>query len=137
MLNRSIPAEETAYQELLSASKSMTGVNFALLMRHDDALTVHRRENQPCQGGEMRKYAMTYGRPEYGDPPPKALHPNCTRPQDYRPADLRHPFPNGIPEGVSRCYLDRPRDLTFMQATVSVGPYQKIGLGGTEFSLND
>ncbi len=49
----------------------------------------HKRPEQPCLGGELRKYYMTHG-------------DDCTRPQDDRPGDLEHPFPKtGAPAGVA------------------------------------
>lgn len=78
-----------AYKELKVAGLKMTGTNFALGMRRDTGkVRVFKRPNQPCQGGEMRKYEST--------------HPgDCTRPKDPRPGDLRMPFPLGTPEAVA------------------------------------
>jgi hypothetical protein len=49
----------------------------------------HKRPDQPCLGGELRKYLKTHGA-------------DCTRPEDNRPGDLEHPFPKtGAPAGVA------------------------------------
>lgn len=77
------------FEELKQAVRDGQGTNFTLAMRDDETgeISLHRRYNQPCQGGEMRKY--------------KTTHPDdCTRPDDRRPTDLRHPFPKGTPEAV-------------------------------------
>lgn len=78
-----------AYDKLLKLATTMSGINFALAMRNEAGeIKVYPRENQPCQGGEMRKYGES--------------HPgDCTRPNDRRPTDLRKPFPDGIPEAVA------------------------------------
>lgn len=75
------------YEEMRKAVKAMSGINFVLGMQTDDGnYQVWKRPNQPCQGGEMRKYGIT--------------HDDCTRPKDRRPGDLTHPFPDGKPIAV-------------------------------------
>ena len=75
------------YDEMREAVRTMSGINFVLGMQTDDGkYQVWRRPNQPCQGGEMRKYGIT--------------HDDSTRPLDRRPGDLTHPFPDGKPIAV-------------------------------------
>jgi hypothetical protein len=80
------------------------GVNSTLLMEHDVYKGRHGikgqdwssnakdysfwpRWNQPCQGGELRKYASVHGK-------------ECTQPLSGKPGDLHHPFPEGNPVAV-------------------------------------
>lgn len=78
---------EEMYDEMRAAVRTMPGINFVLGMQTDDGkYQVWKRPNQPCQGGEMRKYGIT--------------HDDCTRPEDPRPGDLTHPFPDGKPIAV-------------------------------------
>lgn len=104
-----------AMKELTRLASNMTGANFALCMRENDgSLKIHTRENQPCQGGEMRKYGET--------------HKDCTRPDDPRPGDLRHPFPSGIPEAVSVCLsiVNRNTKPVLEFITGQESPYRSV-----------
>lgn len=75
------------YAEMRKAVNEMQGTNFVLGMLTDEGqYQVWRRPNQPCQGGEMRKYGIT--------------HDDSTRPLDPRPNDLYYPFPDGKPIAV-------------------------------------
>lgn len=107
--------ERKAYDLAVDHAQDSSGINFCLVMRDKETgeLSVHRRQNQPCQGGEMRKYGKR--------------SPN--RANDYRPSDLHSPFPEGIPEAVSWYYpLISDRHLNFLLSDKS--PYRK-GFGST------
>lgn len=82
-----VGSEEEMWDVLREKATYMSGINFALGMRTDEGqLQVWVREDQPCQGGEMRKYGIT--------------HDDSTRPKDPRPGDLYYPFPDGTPLAV-------------------------------------
>lgn len=109
---------EEEYQEVLSRAtdffKKAQGINFALFMRNDDGKIVcHERHNQPCQGGEMRKYSSTHGE-------------DCTRPNDRRPTDLKHPFPDGVPEAVAVKFQGSNFSPREFQNLLSNGPYSRV-----------
>lgn len=112
--------EQKIYKEFRRVcSQSNQGMNFHLLMKEDGVLKIHSRKNQPCQGGEMRKYETS--------------HPgDCTRPLDDRPNDLHHPFPKGEPVAVGRSYRDYNLDRRMVEDILSEGPYRKIGLETTD-----
>lgn len=81
---------DEARNEMIELAKRMTGTNFAVCVEKEDGTySTYSRVNQPCQGGEMRKYFETHGN-------------LCTRPDDKRPGDLRDPFPSGKPVMISR-----------------------------------
>ena len=70
-------------------------IHYCFVTRHAETgkYQFHERPDQPCIGGELRKYTESHG------------EDNCTRPNDDRPGDLCHPFPkskNRLPAGV--CY---------------------------------
>lgn len=93
--------DRSVYLQMMhSVSKHSQGISFVLLMQHPVAphntydrhkyfdYSIHPRFNQPCQGGETRKYEST--------------HPGeCTQPHNSKPHDLFHPFPDGIPSAIS------------------------------------
>lgn len=84
------PGVSVKESEMISAlhakNQTMTGICFTLAMRGEDGeVTLHERINQPCYG-ELRKY--------------KSIHDDATQPE-YRPGDLRHPFPSGTPEALA------------------------------------
>lgn len=86
-----VNSKEEMYDVMRSFVRRMSGLNFVLGMQTDDGVyQVWPRENQPCQGGEMRKYKIT--------------HDDCTRPEDFRPEDLEYPFPDGKPLAVGFGY---------------------------------
>jgi hypothetical protein len=126
MLDKNIKSESEGIDELRHHARSMTGMNFALAMRDhvdgdDDRITVYPRENQPCQGGEMRKYGKR--------------SPN--RPKDPRPGDLHDPFPDGILEGVSIHWQTLPKKDMIEFLTSQESPYRK-GVGpNTEHILDE
>ena len=65
------------------AAKEAHGTSFVLAMADDEGnVTIHPRNNQPCQGGETRKYIKTHGAA-------------CTQPENAKPGDLHNPFPDG------------------------------------------
>ena len=96
-------AKEQFIQIMQSVSKRATGTGFVLLMEHPFTkvdvygsgkekiffdYSIHPRFNQPCQGGELRKY--------------ESSHPGrCTQPHNERPGDLYQPFPDGKPAAVA------------------------------------
>jgi hypothetical protein len=122
MLDLSKPEELAVYREAEQAARNMQGTNFALIMRQGDSLKLYRRETQPCQGGEMRKYAkISYPPADQG----KVLHEDCTRPDDPRPSDLKHPFPDGIPELVAVHFQKEMPERMFEDLYV-YGPYSKL-----------
>ena len=107
----------TTYTHLLplfeEAVRQAQGTNSALIMEHDVVKGRHGiagqkwskdyttsakdhsiwlRWNQPCQGGEMRKYAEIHG-------------DECTQPKSQKPCDLHHPFPEGNPVAVGVRFL--------------------------------
>lgn len=123
MIDLKKESERIMYRELISSVREAVGTNFTLLMRNSETeeLTLHKRYNQPCQGGELRKYKKT--------------HPNdCTRPDDPRPQDLRHPFPDGIPEAVGVMFvnfnsLNGGISPLFVCDLLDFGPYRHIAKG--------
>lgn len=104
--------EHTVYAEARQFVAEAQGTNFCLWMRQGDDLVKFERHNQPCQGGEMRKYKKTH--PE-----------TCTRPDDPRPGDLRHPFPDGIPEAVAVRFRN-PIPYEILDSIFESGPYSKV-----------
>lgn len=69
--------------------KLVGGISWAMLTFEKDSnepWKLHVRNNQPCYG-EMRKYKVTHGSA-------------CTQPEDKRPSDLHHPFPEGTPMAI-------------------------------------
>lgn len=76
-------------EELRKITPKLSGLSYCIVVRNEkDEIEIHRREDQPCIGGEHRKYKASHG-------------DDCTRPQDYRPGDLRNPFPKGTPVALS------------------------------------
>ena len=83
------------------ASKA-SGINFTLMMSKECGYgsrtegyldySFHPRFNQPCQGGETRKYSC--------------IHDDCTQPHNEKPSDLAAPFPDGRPEAIAFAGLD-------------------------------
>lgn len=139
-----------AYEDFRKKTTKMTGTNFGLLMSRviDGKLVfeAHYRNNQPCQGGEMRKYkyhswSKCPVKPKPSEVPytvPKVpgnyLHgESCTRPDDQRPGDLRYPFPEGVVEAVSRNY-DNTYSKSFPLFFNSNSPYRSAF--GSEGSLD-
>ena len=122
--------DNAALRSLEYLADNMRGRNFALAMRDEEGyLTVYPREHQPCQGGEMRKYKFK-GAYDAGYKEGALLHgDDCTRPDDPRPGDLCHPFPDGTPEAIAVClYTSQNADL--MEFFLSDdSPYRK-GIGG-------
>lgn len=120
MVNFTSEEEQKAYKEFRKVSSQPgQGMNFHLLMKQDGVLKPYSREHQPCQGGEMRKY--------------RSSHPgDCTRPQDGRPGDLQHRFPEGEPVAIGRSYADLNMDRRMIEDILSEGPYRKIGLETTD-----
>ncbi len=114
MLDLNNPVDKKAFDELHGYAHTMTGTNFALAMRNPDgSVTVYPRQNQPCQGGEMRKYYKTHG-------------DRCTRPKDPRPSDLHKPFPDGVVEGVSLNLGNKSHSMEFAKFLFSSeSPYRK------------
>jgi len=114
MLDLNIEAERKAFEEASYHARTMAGTNFCLVMRQEDgSLTVHPRPNQPCQGGEMRKYETS--------------HPgDCTRPNDPRPNDLKYPFPSGTPEAVSIHWNSNYLSDEFFNDLIDFSPYRKL-----------
>ena len=82
--------EESGYilPKLEDFLNTASGIAFCLVMRDSSGgLQIYPRINQPCWG-ELRKY--------------KSTHPSdCTQPEDRRPGDLSHPFPDGTPEALA------------------------------------
>lgn len=119
MISNSSHIDQSAIHSLRYLANQMHGCNFALAMRDKEGyLTVYPRENQPCQGGEMRKYGKTHGE-------------KCTRPDDRRPGDLTNPFPDGVVEAVAvrlRVHHD-PEMMDFFLSSDS--PYKK-GFGSSK-----
>jgi hypothetical protein len=144
----------TTYTHLLplfeEAVRQAIGTNSALIMEHD----VHKgrhgisgqswskeyggitakdhsiwlRWNQPCQGGEMRKYAEVHG-------------DECTQPKSQKPRDLHHPFPEGNPVAVGVRFRmdtvikpDNENILSFLYQN-SESPY-RAGHGKSSFVRN-
>lgn len=127
--------DNAALRSLEFLADNMHGINFALAMRDQDGyLKIYPREDQPCQGGEMRKYKYA-GRSDscYVSGKKVELHGDeCTRPDDPRPGDLSDPFPDGIPEAVAICLKDRPQNPEMVEFFLSEkSPYRK-GHGGRE-----
>ena len=71
------------FKDMEKAAKKGTSTSFVLGMVNDKGeFSIHPRNNQPCQGGETRKYFSTHGE-------------RCTQPENTKPSDLHHPFPDG------------------------------------------
>lgn len=80
--------DEKTLEELRKITPKLSGISYCIVTRDGDNIKIHCRENQPCIGGEHRKYNKT--------------HPgDCTRPNDPRPGDLSDPFPKGTPVALS------------------------------------
>lgn len=79
---------EEILEELRKITPGLRGRGFCIVTEHDGQIQIHRREEQPCWGGELRKYKKTHG-------------DDCTRPNDSRPSDLHWPFPAGTPVALS------------------------------------
>lgn len=132
----------TYLQIMHSVSRHSSGTSFILLMEHSvqghhisdrdyKDYSIHPRFNQPCQGGETRKYESH----NPGD---------CTQPHDRKPTDLFHPFPDGRPSAISfplsgHKVVDKNEDA-FLRACISAdSPWLKGfgGVGNVEFLTND
>lgn len=126
MLDLTNPRDRRALGEAMGYAGKMQGLNFCLVMRNPDGnLTLYPRENQPCQGGEMRKY--------------ESSHPgDCTRPQDCRPTDLHHPFPDGTPEAVAVKFntLNPFPEELFRQIVGTASPYRNAGCWGKVWPIS-
>jgi hypothetical protein len=85
---------------LESISHHATGTSFVLMMEHNvkghgssnyelgyKDYSYHPRFDQPCQGGETRKYT--------------GFNKDVTQPHNKKPSDLYHPFPEGKPSAIS------------------------------------
>lgn len=72
---------------MMDLGDKASGTSFVLAMEHEGKVTLYPRNNQPCQGGETRKYYRTHG-------------DACTQPENSKPSDLHHPFPKGRPVGI-------------------------------------
>lgn len=89
----------TALSLLHTVSKSLTGTNSTILTSREGwnsggqkyakrTYSIHPRPDQPCQGGELRKYEVT--------------HPGrCTQPHSPKPPDLWDYFPDGKLEAIA------------------------------------
>ena len=76
-------------EELRVITPKLSGLSYCIVVRNENnEIEIHKREDQPCIGGEHRKYKASHG-------------DDCTRPQDYRPGDLHWPFPKGTPVALS------------------------------------
>lgn len=118
MLDPQNETDAEALEELRNFARTGQGLNFALAMRNPDGkVKVYRRQNQPCQGGEMRKYYDTHG-------------DLCTRPGDRRPGDLEHPFPPGVVEAVS-VHFSAERDSLLRAAFSNDSPWLR-GFGSPD-----
>jgi hypothetical protein len=86
----------------MAMASGLRGRSFVLVMEHDQGwnsqvpydayrnnpdVSFHPRESQPCWG-ELRKYTKNY--PE-----------ECTQPENNKPTDLWHKFPEGRPLGLA------------------------------------
>ena len=91
--------KDDMYEEMWKSIVDSSGYNFTLGMYHEGKYKVWKRSQQPCQGGEMRKYGVT--------------HDDCTRPDDPRPGDLKHPFPDGDPIAVGTRISSKKSSLFF------------------------
>lgn len=93
---------KTHIDMLDSLSCHATGTSFILMMEHEvqghtsegenkisgyKDYSYHPRFDQPCQGGETRKY--------------KGFNRDVTQPHNRKPTDLYHPFPEGKPSAIS------------------------------------
>lgn len=81
----------TAFQMAMAILPLLQGTNHVWGMRDKyGTIGIYPRQNQPCQGGEMRKYRLhTTGDILHGD--------LCTEPDKGKPGDLYAPFPSGEP----------------------------------------
>lgn len=91
--------KDDMYEEMWKSIVDSSGYNFTLGMYHEGKYKVWKRSQQPCQGGEMRKYGLT--------------HDDSTRPDDPRPGDLIHPFPDGDPIAVGTRISSKKSSLFF------------------------
>lgn len=97
------------------------GIHFALCMKHDKSTgtdySYHQRSDQPCYG-ELRKYKSTHG-------------DECTQPDNRKPGDLHHEFPDGIPYLVGTRFSFTPTvetDRLFQAVFLSTKSPWKKGL---------
>jgi len=114
--------------------KHRQGTGFVLVMEHKvqghtDApgvnpniidYSIWPRFNQPCQGGELRKYEVT--------------HPGeCTQPHNRKPSDLWTPFPDGKPSAIAfnPFCTSAAGDELVKAATSEKSPWLK-GFGGPQ-----
>lgn len=98
---------EKFYPAMCDVIRASTGINFTLLMEKDVGacyrdkrtdVSIFPRWNQPCYG-ELRKY--------------KSTHPDeCTQPNNGKPGDLWHPFPDGTPVAVGTKFNHRPSEAS-------------------------
>ena len=94
---------DQALRILKSIAGEASGINFTLMMSKECGYgsytknhldySFHPRFNQPCQGGETRKYSCIHG-------------DECTQPHNEKPGDLAAPFPDGRPEAIAFALLD-------------------------------
>lgn len=114
--------DEKILEELRNITPKLSGGrSYCIVTRNaDDTIEIHRRENQPCIGGEHRKYEKS--------------HPgDCTRPNDPRPGDLRQPFPKGTPVALSYNWPIATNLKEFFEYVLSnESPWIK-GFGGKKY----
>lgn len=131
---------ETYMKLMQSVSRHAWGISFVLLMEHSvqghsiydterKDYSIHPRFDQPCQGGETRKYESH----NPGD---------CTQPHNGKPTDLYHPFPSGRPSAISFPLMKKPKaedDVFFRSMITKDSPWLK-GFGyvdNVEFLVDD
>lgn len=103
-------------------SRMGTGTGFTILMEYeghhgiDKDYAIYPRFDQPCQGGDMRRYSSVHG-------------DLATQPHNPRPGDLSQPFPAGKPSAIAFHTLlgkgDQFRDIVFDAVTSDTSPWRK------------
>ena len=115
-------------EALKATSLCMNGLGFVIMMEHPSKnrydssgkyfdYSIHPRMDQPCQGGDMRRY--------------KGTHPGmCTQPHNDRPCDLYSPFPEGKPSAIA-FHVFKEKELSdgLLEALFSESSPWKKGFG--------
>lgn len=105
--------------DLQKRLSGLSGTAFIIIIGQEDGkFGLYYRQNNPCQGGHLRKYGST--------------HDDCTRPVDRKPGDLPHPFPLGNPVGLVYRYNVTAVTREKFEASFSDDSPWVSGFGGSK-----